>query len=76
MYQVEVYGYTAATYRLTVEITSAAANAQRTQIAGGIDPTKPQPSEPVVPVDSEPGTQLALPPAISIQYIYLPIVLR
>lgn len=65
VYQVEVYGYSAARYQLTVEVTpvtrrSLAAGAAWT---AGIDETKPERNTPTVAVNSVPGAQLALPTA-------------
>ncbi len=80
VYQVEVYGYTDATYRLTAEIGPSGA-ALAHQQAGGIDPTKPLRSAPATPQRSTPAETvgLSLPPAQPSAgggRVYLPLVLR
>lgn len=81
VYQVEVYGYTAASYRVVVDVTPAAdASAMSEQAiarTGGVDPNKPQPGQPIVSLASTPGAQLALPAPPSNprhHYVYLPLV--
>jgi hypothetical protein len=71
-YQVEVYGYTAATYQLTVQITQTAGERMV------IQSDKVQPSQPVLALNDLPGQQVALPPlkVLPLARIYLPIVVR
>lgn len=73
IYQVEVRGYTAATYKLTV--TPGARAAQVT--AGGIDPSKTTPAQPIAPVDSAPALRQTPPVGPSVDHkLYLPLVRR
>ncbi len=81
VYQVEVYGYSTAEYNLTVNVTTAANRAQ--VAAGGIDPNKPQRSQPVVRLGSLPLNQQGLPTAPTAaeapaadSRIYLPAIQR
>jgi len=71
-YQVEVYGYTAATYQLTVQITQTAGERMV------IQSDKVQPSQPVLALNDLPGQQVALPPlkVLPLARIYLPIEVR
>jgi hypothetical protein len=74
VYQIEVEGYTTADYQISIGVTPAGSN--QPLAARGID-SKPLRSSPVVPVSSEPGGQIALPPVIPRQYrIYLPVIVR
>lgn len=74
LYQIEVRGYSAATYRLTVTVTQGTGTAQS---VGGINPDKPLPTQPVVPTDSAPNIRQAAPigPPIN-RSLYLPMVRR
>jgi hypothetical protein len=56
-YQVEIYGYTAAEYRLIVSKLSdtTVLTAEGSTTVGGIDPDKAQPGQPAVPVSSVPA---------------------
>lgn len=74
VYQVEVRGSRAATYRLAVTVTQGTVTAQAT---AGVNADKPLPEAPAVPVDSAPSLRQAAPagPAID-QAIYLSIVSR
>ncbi|RRR74698.1 MAG: hypothetical protein EI684_06485 [Candidatus Viridilinea halotolerans] len=80
VYQVEVYGFSSATYRLTTSSNAAAANLANG--GGGIDPEKLVPSEPIVPVASIPDERVgtfpvsALPVDTDVQRVYLPLVRR
>ena len=56
LYQVEVFGYTAATYRITTTIGDLPASASAQQ-DGGIDPLKDLPTAPLVGVTSIPSEQ-------------------
>jgi hypothetical protein len=72
MYQIEVFGYSAAEYRLIVDIGGQATTASMT---GGIDPTKPTPVSPLVDNRDEPTAQFGLnTPGQSQQAIYLPMI--
>jgi hypothetical protein len=84
-YQVEVYGYTQATYRLSAVIQSsaaAAATADGMPQQGGEDPDKTQPSSPVVPITSQPADRLQVAPPTSdvpptdTYTVFLPRVVR
>ncbi len=77
-YQVEVYGYTAAKYRLIVDVTE---NSVISADAAYVNQEKAQPAQPVVPVGSLPGAQYALvsPGATgaAVDYrLHLPLVRR
>jgi hypothetical protein len=79
VYQVEVYGYTAAEYRLTAEIGAPAAQLQAAPAVGGESPNKNTPTAPIVPVSSVPDERAGIPPAPEISAgssIYLPLVVR
>ena len=72
-YQVEVYGFTDAEYRLRVEVADSVNAASVTTRSGD----KPVRSQPLVPVASEPGEDVAIPPAgQSVREIFLPVVQR
>lgn len=79
VYQIEVYGYTLAEYRLIVEV-----NAERSALEVepeienfGIDPSKPKYDLPIIPLRSIPDPLWPLPAAPQqSRTIYLPIVLR
>jgi len=74
VYQIEIYGFSAAEYRLLVNVTAEVGAAQ---IAGGQDPTKSVPSQPLLPISNEPGAQLGLPAPGQVQSkIYLPLIRR
>ncbi|MCL4862904.1 MAG: hypothetical protein KJZ93_26075 [Caldilineaceae bacterium] len=71
-YQVEVYGYTAAEFRLIVEIGGGLL-ASATE--GGVDPDKPIPDGPPVDHEDEPGAAFALTtPGQEPQPLFLPLV--
>lgn len=78
VYQIEVYGYTAAEYRLNISV-SATLGAASPQ-AGGENPQKAKLGQPQIPLGSEPGTQIALPPAPTTAagryQVYLPLMVR
>ena len=81
VYQVEVYGYTAATYLLTVEVTSSGLVSITLPTAAELDESKVLPSQPILPVSSEPNTQFALPapPFSQVEFeypIYVPLIQR
>ena len=85
VYQVEVYGYSATEYRLSVTIGTLQARQDAPTIVGGEDPSKPKPTAPAVPLDSLPLDRTAIaapvvvdnppPPATTIN-LYLPTVTR
>ncbi|MBP7963144.1 MAG: right-handed parallel beta-helix repeat-containing protein [Caldilineaceae bacterium] len=81
-YQVEVYGYTAAQFRLSASITAGNAP-QAAEVQGGKSPNKADPSAPILAITNEPGAQQGLPTAPvapsagdSKKYIYLPLIVR
>jgi hypothetical protein len=76
VYQIEVYGFTAADYQISVETTPAGSRRQAAH--SGVNAAKPQRGSPAVPVSSEPGGQIALPPPPSQprHRIYLPMIVR
>lgn len=81
VYQVEVFGYTAARYRLGVRIEAVQANAlaraEAASTVGQIDPTKPLPSQPVVPLESVPSVRNGIVDvSLSTYTIFLPSVAR
>ena len=78
LYQVEVFGYTAATYRITTLIGPTAGRAPTKQ-RGGISQAKELPTAPRVGVGSIPDERAGsiLPtPVASTQQVYLPLVRR
>jgi hypothetical protein len=73
-YQVEVYGYTAAEFRLIVDVTSTVVAAAATS---GVDPDKPLPAGPPLDNEEEPSGGFALnSPGQGQQPLYLPLVQR
>jgi hypothetical protein len=79
VYQVEVYGYTAAEYRITTNVGPAQAALQAELTVGGVSPDKTRPDAPVVPVDSLPDERQGAAPALTTEEsgtIYLPLVVR
>jgi hypothetical protein len=73
-YQVEVFGYTAAEYRLIVEVNTSVGGATT---EGGVDPSKTIPTAPPVDNAAEPGAQLALDtPGAAASGLYLPVIRR
>lgn len=75
IYQVEVFGYSAAAYKLLVELDSVTAAsgdlANQLTLPGGLDPNKPRPEAPVVPLQSK----QQIGPDLQ-QTFYLPYVAR
>jgi hypothetical protein len=83
IYQVEVYGYTAARFRLAVSITDSAAVQQNVQALGGRTLGKSEPSVPMLAITNEPGAQQGLPTAPiglpvenNARSLFLPLVMR
>ncbi len=79
VYQVEVYGYTAAEYRITTNVGPVQAALQAELTVGGVSSVKPTPDAPVVPVDSLPDERQGAAPALAPEdngTIYLPLVVR
>jgi hypothetical protein len=83
VYQVEVFGYTTASYRLQVAIEDAQTTAgleQQAATISGTDPNKPLPSAPLMPIDSVPSERQGIvPPPIttsSSMQVYLPFIQR
>jgi hypothetical protein len=85
IYQVEVFGFTNAEYRLQFATGSTITGGSDTlQATGGIDPSKTSPDAPVVPVESVPEASLpedSAPPLPQPSVpeknrVYLPLVVR
>ena len=85
LYQVEVYGYSAAEYRLTVTIEAAAQGRSVAPASvAGVDPNKDLPTQPALSLSSAPATQTAVtaPPVTDTNTpsqsptIYLPSINR
>ena len=86
VYQVEVYGYSAAQYQLAVNVTAVNRHrlAAGDEWIAGMDETKPERNTPVLAVTSVPGAQLALPtaplnpstPTELTEKLYLPMTIR
>ncbi|WP_129671862.1 VWA domain-containing protein [Candidatus Chloroploca sp. Khr17] len=80
VYQVEVYGFTAARYRLSVVIEAPTTAALQATTAGGLSATKSEPLEPIVPVNSLPDERAGLTPGPTLtaatHRVYLPLLTR
>ena len=75
VYQIEVYGFTAADYALT--FAAEAAGAHVDNLRSSASASKPERTTPALPPNSEPGMQIALPPPpVPVSKLYLPVVLR
>ncbi|WP_216361440.1 choice-of-anchor C family protein [Candidatus Chloroploca asiatica] len=76
IYQVEVYGYTAAEYRLSTSLGGAPASVQA--LGGGLAQEKDLPVAPLVPVNALPDALVGdVPPLEAEVYrVYLPLSLR
>ena len=77
-FQIEIYGYTAATYQLSVQISPGVATAS---LAGGVDPDKSPLTQPLLNPDSVPASRQVLPTApvssaAQANALYLPAVSR
>ena len=77
VYQIEVHGYTAATYTLTIQTLSAAASAQQ-HVTGQPQLAKTLPTAPLIPVTNGPmGTVNLPPPTVPTRHhMYVPVVAR
>ncbi len=75
MYQIEVHGFSAAEYRLIVEIKTAG-EIEVAQISGGVDPNKQTPAQPPVANNSTPLPVAIDSPGIGQQTVFLPLVRR
>jgi len=75
IYQIEVWGYYAAGFQLSIEV-GATGTAARSAGPAGADVTKPVRSAPALPIDSEPGNRISLPSAPPPRLVYLPLVRR
>ncbi|NNJ13543.1 DUF2012 domain-containing protein [Chloroflexales bacterium ZM16-3] len=78
VYQVEVYGYSAAEYRLSTSNGATLASLQAV-VGGGLDASKTVPSAPVVPVASIPDERTGSVPPVepaSGYRVYLPLTVR
>jgi hypothetical protein len=87
IYQVEIYGYSDADYRLLVSTPSTLSLAEKAidaLLIGGLAQDKNQPSEPVIPVASVPDEDQGIIPAVSMEpavsdeqeSVYLPLITR
>lgn len=75
-YQIEVYGFASAEYRIVVEISSTE-RIGSAAINGGIDPTKVVPAQPSLPNGNEPNLQMGIEsPGGSQPAFYLPLIAR
>ncbi|MFM7582960.1 MAG: hypothetical protein ACKO9F_09645, partial [Caldilinea sp.] len=84
--QVEVYGYSATVYRLSVTVSTLQARQDAPTTVGGEDPSKPKPTAPAVPLDNSPLDRTAIaapvvddnspPPPTTSRNLYLPTVTR
>lgn len=71
-YQIEVHGYTATTYKLTVAVTQDVLDSSA---AGGIDPVKPVNDRPLMSLDDMPSIRHVTPTGPPIyRSIYLPVL--
>jgi parallel beta-helix repeat protein len=80
-YQIEVYGYTAAEYAISITVIGSGADIMPDVMSGWPDSTssKTPRSAPVVPVADEPPGQMAVPTAPvtgDASKVYLPLVVR
>lgn len=75
IYQVEVYGFSAAQYRLEVDVIQAAVADAQDEILVQ-NPDKLWPSRPIVAINSVPGEQIALPAPRVEMRLFLPTVAR
>ncbi|NCC37651.1 MAG: hypothetical protein EOM24_37430 [Chloroflexia bacterium] len=80
VYQVEVYGFTAARYRLSVALAAPASTRLRMRTGGGLAESKPLPTEPIAPVTSLPDERSGSvpPPVVNAtgNNVYLPLIRR
>lgn len=74
VYQLEVFGYSATEYLMTIKVTSAVNAAAMPDSATGIDPNKSAPVAPITPIDQEPETVYGLTPPQT--HLYLPVIQR
>jgi hypothetical protein len=77
-YQIEVHGYTAANYTISISLGGAGIGTEGS-VAGLINASKTPPDAPIISVDDRPPGQTAIPEAPiigDISRIYLPIILR
>ena len=79
IYQVEVFGYSAAEYRLIVNTGAVVEAVSGAETAGGRDPSKEEiiPSQPLLAIEDEPAQGLGLPTPGQIQPpVLLPLIRR
>jgi hypothetical protein len=74
VYQIEVTGYTAATYNLTVERTPAVQVVSPVDAISRLDPDKAVRTAPLVLIDSEPA--FAQPTPANPRQLFLPVIIR
>ena len=79
-YQIEVYGYTAAEYTISINVSGGVTRpAIEEQVVQSIDAAKPSRPGPVIPTSNEPLGQMGVPAAPvtgDVWRIFLPLVLR
>jgi parallel beta-helix repeat protein len=79
MYQIEVYGYTAAEYAISIVVNGGGMDLAAEEVLLAIADKTPR-SAPVLPADEEPPEQMAIPQAPvtgdSDRKVYLPLVMR
>lgn len=86
VYQVEIFGFSTATYRLSVRTQTTVMQTltdRLAQQAGGIDQTKDLPTEPILPVANVPDARIGTVPPFAISQeqtpastVYLPLLIR
>ena len=79
-YQIEVYGYTAAEYTISINVSGGAARpAAGQQAVQSVNADKPSRPEPLIPATNEPLGQMAVPSAPvtgDVRRIFLPLILK
>jgi hypothetical protein len=79
VYQIEVYGFTAAQYQIAVDVTAQLDVAGKETLTNP-NAAKPDPSQPVVPVGSVPGDLIAIPVPVAAvpagTQVFLPLVVH
>jgi hypothetical protein len=79
-YQIEVYGYSAAEYTISIGVSGGGASlASEGQAFRSVNADKLLPEKPVIPVSDEPPGQMAIPTAPitgDVHKIYLPVIMK
>ena len=74
-YQVEVYGYSAAEYRLIVTVSDTRNNVAAASVTSGVDPNKVIPVAPPVSSNVRPSNQVSIAsPGVSQNRVLLPLI--